>query len=418
MREETGELGGRESASAAPENRNAVVFGNFRLANGLLFRGGDVLGLTPKERLLLLQLVEAGGSVVTAEFLLERVWPDEDIETHYGRGYRLALPIRRASDSTQRGSGASTEVSQLLAQARYMIGRRHQRLAVRAAERAVELDPACGEGWALIAEIGVWQAIDRHSTPRAAAQLVRNATARALSIDPANASALAIRGWCDTVIEGDPAGLADCARAVELEPADWLVRIWYGWCLAALGQLDQAVSESAAAVRLNPFAPGPRALHGYLLFCSGRLQEARDFLAGCAEYLPGNPLSMSVTVLVKSWQGEHQDAIRIAKRVCEQVFQLPTARLLVVDALARAGRIDEARREMSATVDLEGRPTPPSLLAPVLLALEGRQSALATLAEAEIEGCPFRGIVRHDPRLAALFRPEGGEVGAECVTLG
>jgi len=405
----------------ALDEGSAVVFGDFRLADGLLFRGGDAVRLTPKERSLLLHLVEAAGSVVSAEFLLERIRPDEEVgitslsrcvstlrgklggevvETHYGRGYRIALPMRPASEPVQRGPGPSTEVSQLLAQARYLVGRRTLNLAIRAAERAVELDPACGEGWALIAEIGVWQAIDRHSQPRAAAELVRHAAARALAIDPADATALGARGWCEAAIDGNPAGLVDCARAVKLEPANWLLRVWHGWCLAAMGRLEHGASEAQAAIRLNPFAPGPRTLLGYLLFCCGRLNDARDAMAEAAEYVHGYPLSLGVTVLVKSWQGEHQDAIETARRACEHT---PAARLFLVDVLARASRVEEARREMSAAVDLAGNPIPPSLIAPVLLALEGRESALAALAEAEIQGCPYRGIVRHDPRLATLF---------------
>jgi len=397
------------------------MFGNFSLANGLLFRDGDAVSITPKERLCLVLLVQAEGSLVSPEFLLERIWPGEDVgiaslrrcvstlrrklgaealETHHGRGYRLALPVRPALQSVQKGSRPSTEVSQLVAQARDLSGRRDQRLAMRAAEHAVELDPACSEGWTLIAEIGVWQAIDRQSTPRVAAQVVRRAAAQALAINPADATALAARGWCESAIDGNPAGLVDCARAVKLEPANWLLRVWHGWCLAAMGRLEHGASEAQAAIRLNPFAPGPRTLLGYLLFCCGRLNDARDAMAEAAEYVHGYPLSLGVTVLVKSWQGEHQDAIETARRACEHT---PAARLFLVDVLARASRVEEARREMSAAVDLAGNPIPPSLIAPVLLALEGRESALAALAEAEIQGCPYRGIVRHDPRLATLF---------------
>ena len=411
---------GNEPATALPVGGRTVMIGNFRLANDLLFRGGDPVDLTPKERSLLLHLVEAAGSIVSAEFLLEQIWPDDDVgiaslarcvstlrrklggdvvETHYGRGYRLALPVRPVSRSVQQAYRPSTEVSQLMAQARSLSGQGRQRLAIRAAERAVELDPACSEAWMLIAEIGLLQAILRQSTPRQAAELVRHATTRALAIDPANAAALGARGWCETAIDGDPAGLAECARAVDLEPANWLLRLWHGWCLAAVGRLDEGASEAAAAIRLNPFAPGARALLGYLLFCARRFAEAGDAMAGGVDYLHDDPLSLGVTVLLKSWQGEHQDAIRIARRACEH---MPAARLLLVDALARASRIEEARREMRVAGDLERNPTPPSMLAPLLFILEGSQSALAALAEAEVEGCPYRGIVRHDPRLTML----------------
>jgi len=404
------------------------MFGNFRLADGLLFRDGDAVCLTPKERSLLLFLVEAAGSVVSPDILMDHIWPGEDVgttslsrcvstlrrklggevvETHYGRGYRIALPIRPAFQSVQQGSHPSVEVSQLLAQARYLVGRHKLRLAIRAAERAVEREPACREGWALIAEIGVRQGIDRQSSPLAAAELVRYAAARTQAIDPADATALGARGWCATAIDGNPAGLADCARAVKLEPSNWLLRSWHGWCLATVGRLDQGASEAAAGVRLNPFAPAARALLGYLLFCSGQLNDARVTMAEGIEYVHGHPFSLGVTVLIRSWQGDHQGAIRLARQACLEATHIPTARLFLVDALSRARRIEEARREMSAAADLDGHPATPSLLAPVLVNLEGPQSALAALAEAQVQGCPYRGIVRNDPRLVTLLSRGG-----------
>lgn len=77
-------------------------------------RDGQPLFLTPKEFDTLLVLVEAAGKVVGKEELISRVWPDsyvgdgslarnvsvlrktlgEDvIQTHRGRGYRIALPV-------------------------------------------------------------------------------------------------------------------------------------------------------------------------------------------------------------------------------------------------------------------------------------------------------------------------------------
>ena len=79
-----------------------------------LSRDGKAIALTPKEFDTLLVLVEAGGRVVDKEELITRVWPDsyvgdgslarnisvlrkalgeELIETHRGRGYRVALPV-------------------------------------------------------------------------------------------------------------------------------------------------------------------------------------------------------------------------------------------------------------------------------------------------------------------------------------
>lgn len=83
-----------------------------------LCRDGQPIALTPKEFDTLLVLIEAGGHVVDKEELIARVWPDSYvgdgslarnisvlrrtlgdgvIETHRGRGYRLAVPVNVVS---------------------------------------------------------------------------------------------------------------------------------------------------------------------------------------------------------------------------------------------------------------------------------------------------------------------------------
>ena len=107
------------------------VFSPFRMdpARRLLTRDGQPIELKPKEFDPLLVLVEEDGRVVDKEDLMARVWPDcfvsdgslaknisvlrkalgEDvIETHRGRGYRIAPPIVVVSSSeaaSQTGSG-------------------------------------------------------------------------------------------------------------------------------------------------------------------------------------------------------------------------------------------------------------------------------------------------------------------------
>ena len=95
---------------------SVFAFLPFRLdpAQRSLSREGQPVTLTPKEFDTLLVLLEAGGRVVDKEELIARVWPDsyvgdgslarnisvlrkalgeEVIETHRGRGYRIALPV-------------------------------------------------------------------------------------------------------------------------------------------------------------------------------------------------------------------------------------------------------------------------------------------------------------------------------------
>src|SRR5262249_36127659 len=57
-------------------------FGPFRvdLADRLLWRGEDIVPLTPKSFDLLLVLVESGGRVLSKEDLMRRLWPDSFVE--------------------------------------------------------------------------------------------------------------------------------------------------------------------------------------------------------------------------------------------------------------------------------------------------------------------------------------------------
>src|SRR6266498_4102843 len=57
-------------------------FGAYRLdeAERLLWRGDEVVPLTPKAFEMLLVLVESSGHVLTKEELMKRVWPDTVVE--------------------------------------------------------------------------------------------------------------------------------------------------------------------------------------------------------------------------------------------------------------------------------------------------------------------------------------------------
>src|SRR5512132_3372128 len=61
---------------------HAFAFGPFRLDSGarLLWRGYEVVPLTPKAFDMLLVLVESSGHVLTKEELMQRVWPDTIVE--------------------------------------------------------------------------------------------------------------------------------------------------------------------------------------------------------------------------------------------------------------------------------------------------------------------------------------------------
>src|ERR1700730_2070398 len=72
------------SGSSAMASDSQYEFGSYRLdaQSGMLFREGEGerVALSPKVAELLVALVQAEGSVLTREQLLQQVWPDTVIE--------------------------------------------------------------------------------------------------------------------------------------------------------------------------------------------------------------------------------------------------------------------------------------------------------------------------------------------------
>lgn len=134
-------------------------FGPYRLDGGksVLWRGGDLVPLTPKALDLLTVLVEQGGDVVSKQELMSRVWPDtvveegnlsvtiaalrkaldpqsdgrSHIQTVPRRGYRFDAPLRASAEPRRLGLavlpfaclGPETEAHVGLAMADALIGR-------------------------------------------------------------------------------------------------------------------------------------------------------------------------------------------------------------------------------------------------------------------------------------------------------
>lgn len=115
----------------------ALTFAPFRLdPDGNLWRGRTRIPLPPKETALLRLLAEAKGRVISKTEILDQLWPGEDvgeasitrcirgvrralreggrrggtIETMYGRGYRLALPVRSLESTCEAATAGALRV--------------------------------------------------------------------------------------------------------------------------------------------------------------------------------------------------------------------------------------------------------------------------------------------------------------------
>ena len=414
-----------------------LEFAGFRFgADRGLSRAGRSIRLSRKELRGLALLLARRGKVVSRDQYAQAVWPRGEVsddsmarsiyllrralgrseaaqfvETVYGLGYRIGVPVREAPASTPPTAaklveGVSPAAFETFQLARERLARRTPsdlEAGIRAFRRAADIDPGYAAAWAAIADCHIAQAMRWYVGPLEAGRLALEAAERALAIDPEAASALAARGWVRGVIEQSVRdGLADLDRAVSLDPHYWLARFYRAWLLPALGEYDQALEEARVACELNPLHPAPHTLVGWLLFCSGRTPEALTHLRSGCEELGGPPEVLRALSVVAAWAGLRDEAVGAARRVAATEGAVSDGTSVLAYALARAGdelgacRIARAWRE---DVDLH---PPPTHMAAVHLALGDRQRASAAWALARGQSCPHWVFAGGDPRLEPL----------------
>jgi eukaryotic-like serine/threonine-protein kinase len=206
-------------------------------------------------------------------------------------------------------------------------------------ERAIELDPTWAPGYAALADcynqfgtVLVGAGSPREFRPRAEAAAIR-----ALQIDPLSAEAHAALAYARHYDWHFAEAEQGFRRALELNPSHVLARIWYANLLMSRGRIDQALHQVQAARELDPFSSVVSTNLGWVLIAAGRSAEAVDVLA---EVLTRDPTYAQ-------------------------------ARMRLIDALAGAGRTEEAHAEAHLLVEHAGD-WPPALIA---LAINHARSA-------------------------------------------
>lgn len=147
--------------------------------------------------------------------------------------------------------------------------------AVEPFKEAIALDSIYDQAWAALAETYVL--IPEYVGGRIDEfiPLSRDATEKALSINPSSARALTARGYIKAMYEYDVEGaLADFEQAIALDPTYPVAHQWYGEILAVAGRFEDAMRQIHLAKELDPLATIIHHVEGWLLDNEGRYEEA------------------------------------------------------------------------------------------------------------------------------------------------
>jgi DNA-binding winged helix-turn-helix (wHTH) protein/Flp pilus assembly protein TadD len=305
-------------------------FGDFRFdsVRRLLFQGSAVTPVPEQLALLLIQLLQAGGAVVSKEALATNVWPQEAVSDgnlaqhiymlrrllgdrardHFyilsaqGRGYRFVAPVAFAHPALDESFTAeAASLGKVLTEGGFKCFRNYCRgsffLEQRTAphiRRAIELFEAAllenpdyvpaligvARAHALLGEY--WHAPSNLSFPAA-----KRAISRALEIEPGSAAAHAVVSGLLCFADWDWKGAKDAIElALRLNPGSIFVRNNAAWLYVCTGNYAEALAQTQVALMMDPSSLPLQLLLARVLVHAKDYRNATDIMSNLLETDP------------------------------------------------------------------------------------------------------------------------------------
>jgi len=235
--------------------------------------------------------------------------------------------------TAEKGGTKNVEAHEHYLQGRFYTNRYSEKSAgeaLAAYQRAVELDPAFALAWAGLAQTHVWYCEFSTEAGRTGFDThlagAREATARALSLEPNLPEALLARSEIELNFDLDWKGAAKTLRtALAMAPADPALRIAAGNLELARGDMTRAIDLYRQAVALDPVNPRARSYLAFNLAVAGQFAEARAEFPRVVELNPAAPWAHAGLGLAFLIEGKFEEAA-----VAAQDDAAEWARLLIV----------------------------------------------------------------------------------------
>ena len=205
--------------------------------------------------------------------------------------------IQAQVQAAEKGGTKNVEAHEHYLQGRFYSDRHSEKSAgeaLAAYQHAVELDPAFALAWAGLALTHVWYCEFSTEAGRTGFDThlaaAREATARALSLEPNLPEALLARSAIELNFDFDWKGAEETLRkALSLAPADPALRIAAGNLETARGDMARAIDLCRQAVALDPLNQRARSFLAFNLAVAGRFSEARAEFPRVVELNPAAP---------------------------------------------------------------------------------------------------------------------------------
>ena len=297
----------------------------------------------------------------------------------------------------------SSEAYQLYLRGRYHI----QKVAlpeiqtgVRYLEQATALDPNYALAYVGLAD--AWRTMSAVDiTPSVVVPKALRAAERAVQIDNNLSSAHALLGILAIWYRFDPAASErHFRRALELDPNNAEAHMFLGHLRSNEGRHDEAMKEAERALSLEPYNTRFNALAGQFLINAGRTDEAIARLETAIKLDPNHVLAHMFMSAALSEKGRYAEAIVEAQKAVDITRRMMGHPMgLLGYAYAKSGDVAKARALLDELLTAsKARYVAPYSVALIYNALGDREQTLAWLERGLEAGDHKMNLLKNDPK--------------------
>jgi TolB-like protein/Tfp pilus assembly protein PilF len=235
------------------------------------------------------------------------------VQDQIARGVVGALRLALVADQPLHHGAASIAAYDALLLGLEAYGHRSpdgNQLAREHLEQAVALDPGYARAHAGLALVYAREAIDGWTpTPAESLRRAEQQAQTALKLDPAMSQGYFVQGQV-ALFQGRQAdAIAAAERAITIDPSYADAYALSAWILNFAGRPDQALQALASAESLNPITPlSYREILGEIRFAQGRYAEAIEHLGEVVQQNPGHQRAIMWLAAALARQGRLEDA--------------------------------------------------------------------------------------------------------------
>lgn len=368
---------------------------------------GSVQRADDRVRISVTLLSGSDGSVMWAERYDRRLEDIFAIQDEIARSVATELRATLKGGSLVRQETTDPQAHSLYLQGLYLWNRRTApsiRQAVGLFEQALERDPNYARGYAGVALSKSVLPFYEDVNADALAKEARDAARRALAIDPTLTEAWAVQGIVNMCQWQLADAARDFTRAIDADPTFATARFWHGLYLTHLGKFDDADREFTRARDLEPLSLVIRVGQFLLLVNQRRFAEAEVMARGVVADDPSFALARFQLAALLADSGRFEESAAMLSAILDVPSVRPAeVRSTLAYALARAGRLQEARSVIEALrVSRGGQFPPTAVLASALMVLGDREAGIEVLRAAVEQHDPNLALIGHAARLDEL----------------